>query len=358
MAIYFPNQVPSTGQKAGESFASGIGNVLNMLAQQKLSHVQQRQQQGRTGKALESLGIPSQVGMLPENIQQAFIKQHLAQPQQQAFAEALSGLLGNEQQQTAPVAQDQTSPTALTSEGQPQQKSNTTIPKGLNQQQATQLAQIGLKKQAAEQKIKAEQTKEARIEQHAADKETKTVYDEIQREAKSAKNNDKRLDKMENLIQNGNLSHPLFASAIKTIGKGIFGFGIDLSSLLNPESQQFEKLSNDFIREAKSIFGNRLTDADLNAFLKTVPTLSQSNEGKMLIIQNMRQFNEASKIKEIAMNEIIKDNGGRRPRNLVELIDERTAPQLDALAEKFKSAEPLAVPSTQSFPESIYRSIF
>jgi len=84
MAIYFPNQVPSTGQRAGEAFGGGISSALSALAQQKMSQLQQRNQMAQVGQALESLGLPSQLSALPESIQQASVRQHLAQPQQQA----------------------------------------------------------------------------------------------------------------------------------------------------------------------------------------------------------------------------------------------------------------------------------
>lgn len=372
MAIYFPNQVPSTGQRAGEAFGGGISSALGALAQQKMSQLQQRNQMSQVSQALESLGLPSQLAALPESLQQTFVKQHLAQPQQQAFADALSSLLGGGTEQQA-AAGTQISPQLqqvmgnATQQQTQQPASGIKIPAGLNQQQAMQLAQLGLQKQALSKKEIAEQRKQELaqqkeerkqnfLEQREIDKETKPFYDDIYKEAKAAKNNDKRLDKMESLIKTGKLTHPLFASAIKTISKGIFGVGIDLSALQNPESQQFEKLSNDFIREAKSIFGNRLTDADLNYFLKTVPTLSLSNEGKMQVIQNMRQLNEAAKLKELAMNRIIEANNGRRPRNLVELVDKATSEQIDELAKKFKMPSEPVVP-TQSLIGSVVKAI-
>lgn len=43
MAIYEAPRVPSTGQKSGEAFGSGISNALGMLAQHKIGQIQQRQ---------------------------------------------------------------------------------------------------------------------------------------------------------------------------------------------------------------------------------------------------------------------------------------------------------------------------
>jgi hypothetical protein len=146
---------------------------------------------------------------------------------------------------------------------------------------------------------------------------------------------------MEELAKRGNLTYPLFASALETLSNGIFGFGIDMTALLHQDSQEFRKLSNDFLKDAKDTFGSRLTNYDVKTFLSTVPTLSQSHLGKLRVINNLRSFNEAALLRKKAMDQIIKENGGRRPANLDTLIEERISPKLDELAAKFKVGEKL-----------------
>jgi len=359
MAIYFPNQVPSTGQKAGEAFAGGIGNALNMLAQQKVAHVQQRHHATQMGQALESLGIPAQVAMLPESIQQAFIKQHLAAPQQQAFAEALSGLLGGEQQgeqsqqgqQIAPQLQQVMGQGAQQGQQLQQQHgmqqarpSGTNIPKGLNQQQAMQLAQVGLKKQAIEQqrqqfmtKQELEQQKRQDRKQMHWDKETAPAYKEIEDLAKAASDSDMRLGRMEELNEGGGLNSTAFESVLRT-AEGILPFGmhLDLTALRSADSQEFNKLSTDFLKDAKKFFGSRVTDSEIKLFLKTVPQLSNSPEGRRRVIQNLRLFNEAAKIRATIADNVIEENGGDRPYNFKSLIERRAKKQLDDIAETFR----------------------
>ena len=145
---------------------------------------------------------------------------------------------------------------------------------------------------------------------------------------------------METLVKKGNLVGSLWGSLLETATHGIFGLGIDLHSLLHPDSQEFRKLSSDFLKDAKDTFGSRLTNYDVKTFLSTVPTLSQSDAGKLRVIRNLRSFNEAALARKKALDDIIKENGGRRPANLDTLVEERVSPLLDSLATKFKEGVP------------------
>ena len=358
MAIQVLPQVRSTGQQAGENFGGGISQALQQFGQHKLQQMQQRQHRGQLGHALKSLGLPEEVAFLPENLQQVFLKQHLAQPQQQAFAEALGGLLGGEQQpQQAGQAQQmqgvqeqgqQMAPQLQQAMGQqPQQQvQGQRAPnlKGLNQQQATQLAQLGLKKQAIEEqrrqfmtKQELEQQKRQDRKQMHWDKETAPVYKEISDFAKAAKDSDIRLGRMEELNEGKGLNNAAFESILKT-AEGILPFGmqLDLTALRSADSQEFNKLSTDFLKDAKKFFGSRVTDSEIKLFLKTVPQLSNTQEGRRRVIQNLRLFNEAATIRSDIADNIIEENGGDRPYNFKSLIERRAKKRLDGIADTFR----------------------
>lgn len=208
-----------------------------------------------------------------------------------------------------------------------------TVKSGLNRQEE-------LKKQLADRKEDRRDAREERKlqfkEELTSNAETKELYDDLINQYAASKDSDRRLARMQKLIQEGNLASPFFVSALKPLSIG--GFGIDLTflkPLLNPESQEFEKLSNDFIKDAKSLFGGRVTDQDLKSFLTTVPTLLQSDEGKVRVIRNLTVANEAKKVKYNALKEILKETGGKRPRDLAIRIDERAGEELDRLADEF-----------------------
>ena len=128
----------------------------------------------------------------------------------------------------------------------------------------------------------------------------------------------------------------------------------NLTSVLSPESQQFEKLSTDFLKNAKDLFGSRITDQEVQNFLKTIPSLTQSNSGKIAVIENLKDFNEAAKVKRDITNELLKKYGSNLPANFEDQVEELARPSLDALAEKFKKVADInpAAYAGYSFPGS------
>jgi len=194
-----------------------------------------------------------------------------------------------------------------------------------------------------EEKAKTEQRKETtevrkeRIaEQREIDKETLPYYEETLKSYKGAKETEQRIGRMEELVRKGKLDSPIFSSVMDTVSKGLFGFGLNLDALRSPDSQEFKKLSVEFLKNAKNLFGPRVTQSEIQMFMQMVPTLQQSDKGKLRVINNMQAYNEAEKLKKTTMDQIIKENNGRRPRNLEMLVNDRTEKQLDVLSQQFK----------------------
>jgi len=175
--------------------------------------------------------------------------------------------------------------------------------------------------------------------QKTIDAATKDFFSKTMAEAKDAKQNDMRLKRMEELNKGGKLNSPGFVSALNTLEHGLWGVGLNLKWLMNPDSQEFEKLSNDFLKNAKSIFGARVTQGEIEMFLKTIPSLTQTTKGRERVIRNMKLFNQGAKLKKDAMAEIIEMNGGERPKNIELLVEKKIAPKLDQLSKKFAGAK-------------------
>lgn len=257
----------------------------------------------------------------------------------------------------------------------------------LNPQQALQLAQLGLQKQAVAQKERSAQGKFEREQiakqQAASSKETLPYYNKILEEDKAAKKIDVDTERMIKLINKGRLPNPVFYKLAKDIDEtvgpvsaalsgaavgakagtffgrfgglpGIIGgaaaggliggtAGVGIKALASaarwaqqtPDLQEFEKLSANFISGAKAIFGSRVTDQDLKAFMLTVPQLSNTDDGKRAIIRNIQLMNKASHVRANAMKKIIRANDGHRPANLSILVEEVAEPELDKIASEF-----------------------
>lgn len=383
--IVLPQQ-ETMGTKIGKSLGTGLENALNQWSQLKLNKIMQRQNQSRFAQAFEGLGIPAEkaakLALFSESSQKELIKairEHVPlaelfqqrESQQQGLPENEFNLLQNMQPseqvrnaQNMEVLREILSPTTtnpmdnlvraqlgITSHnpldrniyGQEPQEAIDTRSAQYGQPSNTQ-ANIKMAPKTykprtiAEAKQYAEQRKADKLEQVAIDKEYQPMVKEIRDKYKGALEDNRSLDRMERLIETKNLSRPRFASLIGALKHGIGGYiGLDLTSMLTPESQEFEKLSQGFLKGAKNIFGSRITDNDLNAFMKTIPNLSQSREGKRRIIYNMRLFNEATIAKKKAADEILNENNGHVPRNFEGLIESRAKDQLDNIAERFNA---------------------
>jgi len=222
------------------------------------------------------------------------------------------------------------------------------------------------------QPTKAESAKE----QIALRKETQPIVDKLTNDKDFADFSDSRINKMENLVKKGSLPNASFYSLFKKLdekGHAIEGAGIGgvlgaaiggpvgaiaggiiggvggslISPIANmlryaqrqtsPDAEEFEKLSSEFIKGAKALFGSRITDADLNAFLAQIPTLANTDHGKLQIIKNMRITNDISKVKYNELKKILKENGNRRPIDLAFQIEERSKDKIDKLAKEFET---------------------
>jgi hypothetical protein len=324
------------GGEAGEQIKNQIASGLTTIAQHKMAQITRHNQM----QAYQNLGLPADISKslstLPPD-QQKLILQNIGENQ---------GFGG--QQQSAAQNQQQAG-LQMNQQGQMQQGGQP------GQGQMGQQQPIPQFRNKDERKLYYEGLKEQ-------EKASRPYYDKIVSEKSAADMSTKRLAKMEQLIKHGSLPvsglYKIFKNMEESHGSSLHVGGNPLLSLLGPvtkmlgstglaiqrgvtsrDTEQFEKLSADFVKDAKQFFGTRLTDADLNAFLQMIPTLNQSDAGKEAIIKNMRIFNQAADVKYETMKEVLRENGGKRPPNFELIINERAKPYLDQLADQFLKVE-------------------
>lgn len=85
-----------------------------------------------------------------------------------------------------------------------------------------------------------------------------------------------------------------------------------IPALASPESQQFAKTINDFTRQAKDSYGSRVTNFDLNQFMRRLPTLANSSEGRNRILAQMNIINNLDKLYEQTLHDVFDEHGGIR----------------------------------------------
>lgn len=308
MALHILPPQRSFAQDIGGTIGAGLGQGLSALAQDKFRSMQA----DKFAKSLQGIGVAPQVAQ--------FLSQQSPEVQQQFISRLDFGDIGQG--------------------GMP--GTTTVDQKGLSSKEVSGIRGVSLRPTKEEQKMIHEERK-------MINKEVFPYFKEIQQKAKGAKESNVRLDRMEELIQSGKLNSPQFSGLLKTLKHGVWGVGLDLTGTLSPESQEFEKISGDFVKNAKDVFGNRITDTDLKSFLATIPNLSQSNEGKAAVIRNLKLMNRAAEVREKAARDLYRKYKGKLPLDFESQVEDSAKPDLDAIAAEFKIGESKPVQGTTSF---------
>ena len=168
---------------------------------------------------------------------------------------------------------------------------------------------------------------EERLEAERVSKLAESIVNDYE----SAKNEDFRLDRMEKLNKEKGEKKVITPLMAKTMEF----FGLPLGILSNPQSEEYAKLEADFVRDVSKVFPGQIRVYEIQAYLRTVPTLMNSPEGREAVIRNRKLMNEAKKVRYDEYKKILKENNGRKPRNLDQLIEERTGDKIRKIGQEF-----------------------
>ena len=122
------------------------------------------------------------------------------------------------------------------------------------------------------------------------------------------------------------------------------GSGLDLDALSSPESNEFEAIKIGFIKNLKSYLGANVSARAMETFLKTLPSLSQSPEGRKRIIANMKRINDISIQYGKATKQAIKENNGVPSRDWRFKVDKIMKERVKKVSERFKRDRARPVP--------------
>lgn len=322
-------------------------------AQQNIQPMQpQQMQQQQPVQPVNPKAVPKDLQMQGKPNTMDILRSLGTAPVPQDYLKGMPQQQAPQQQMQQPVAQQQATIPSLE-----QPTPNERFGQAAAQQQiAQQVAeQQGLSKprvDALERQKELEDYKQQRKEHHALamyerkrmdeqEDKSKDIYASELQKTHGLKEQLARLNRQEALNKSGKLSHQTLVAARDTVAKGLSGLlgipGVDFTHLLSPESQEFEKLSKDMLSGLKDMYGARINQVEVESFLKTIPSLMQSTDGRQAVIENMKHMIESKLLWTDAAKEIKKENGGRIPGDLQFQVEERIAPQLDAFADSFKN---------------------
>ncbi len=124
--------------------------------------------------------------------------------------------------------------------------------------------------------------------------------------------------------------------------------GIPLGALKDPSSELYNKLSQDLLKGLPETYGSRILKVEVDNFLKTIPTLANSPDGRRMIASNMLKLGEMKEVYYNAMRDkqrTLLDGGKPFPKDFEQVIFDQVKPQIDRINNEFvKMSEVKSVP--------------
>lgn len=320
MAIQTFQEKPTLGERWG----TGLGQGLQLLAEQKMGQLKARQQRTRTQQGVELIqsgipeNIPRGISLLPKDLQSEVAKGIRMQGQAQNLQQRLAALSGGGQE---------------TPGQEPPQDVFTFGSAPISEKGVMEV------ERARQENVKARQEflKEARKDSKDKWEFNKERYDENLKQSKLVKEHAASYKAQRRLAESGKLTNPSMYSFLKKVGLDQF------AAFLNPASEAYLKITQDFVKNIKDVFGARITDRQIEEFLKALPTLQNTDEGKTLILDFLMLKGEATSARAQTMRDIIKEYGGTPPYQLGGLMDERSTAIYEDLGNKFLEVADRAV---------------
>lgn len=226
----------------------------------------------------------------------------------------------------------------------------------ISRQDALQaLGQIDTRRDKLSEKLekreeRARKEREERIEldrKHGVEM-YKTTADErktIREEGRKAKTTLDDIRRMEELQQTGKLEDPGYYSFLKNSG-------LDIPALMSPESQEYVKTVQNFMRNMKEIFGGRVSNIEVEQFMKGIPTLSMSEAGRSRVLASMKRVAKVSVLRHDALKQLVRKYNGNLPLDWQEEVDDMVETQTDKLWREFRADLTRPVPAEKGTPQT------
>ncbi len=310
-------QQPSFQQQLGQQIGAGLGQGISGGLQKSLEQFHQQKKVEQEGQKLEKLGLPKELaGQDPRIIQQYLrgkqkedlIQKYLKDPSQQNLVHP---------GETPGISSDGAERGPLT---QKDVEIATLIDPNL-----------GRAKQS-EMKIQAQE------KQNIANRNLK-VFDKTTEDLKSLEDSDQGLGQLEKLSEKigKNQGQSFFDRLARSYRfdpetGGFTKFGKITST---PEEERYIKLIADQTKTIKNDFGARITNLDLEVFLRRFPDLMMTPKGREEIFGTLRDYTEAKKIYNKSLrNEIKISKGKTDPYALDEIVEQKIGPKLEKIRDR------------------------
>lgn len=394
MALVLPGKL-NTGAQLGSAFGTGLGNILQGLAQ--------GQQRQALGGQLQQQGLPSVLAHLDPQVQAAYLKefgsaQQAARQQlvqDMANEEIINALQGVrapspgmpqdasslqqmlQQQLGAPSARQTQQPQFEEISEQIRQEDITTpseqsfktaadVPvkyldkaaSGLPSVKRSDIARRKAEIDAFDRilsnprvsdaaKIKVQDRREK--VQDRFDSKRDRLFDKTEKVRSALTDGGIRSSEMLDVInrnleivKGGGMDTPSTMQAYKNLG-------LDTAGLLENDTQEFIKNNGIFLKNMRELFGGNITQGQSELFMKTIANEYQSPEGQRRVLESFKKMAKAGMVRFDAMNSIIEANGGVPTETLQSDIESIAKPELLKIKKEYLAELKRApLPTTES----------
>lgn len=306
------------------SFGTGIGQGL----QQQLETFHKEKEKEKLGDQFESVGWPRQLAGLDPQV----IKQFMAVEQKKSLMEQLFGSPQEDTEALPPTETPREPPRETSGVGDQHQPTKEVSARDV---QAAALLDPGLGRAIGQE----------RKFQHQERQQIKArnlkVFDKASSDLKTIKEADIGLEQLENLSKEigktqGQKFFERFGRTYRFNKEG--GFTKIGKATSTPLEERYVKLIADQTKTIKDDFGARITNLDLEVFLRRFPDLMMTPEGRESIFATMRDYKESKRIYNQALKNEIKLNKGLvNPYELDEIVEKKIAPKIAKIRERIAS---------------------
>lgn len=125
------------------------------------------------------------------------------------------------------------------------------------------------------------------------------------------------------------------------------------------EAEEYVKIINDFTTQAKDSYGSRVTNFDLQQFMKRLPTLANSEEGRALIIERMKTQTQADKIYFDALKEVYRHYGQGKitPEDAESIAEQISDSRIEGIRERASQIDEEIENLTGEQPRNINQNV-
>lgn len=315
------NRKPTTGERFAQAF-SGLASGASQFLQSQREKQQTQQRQEQAIQAIQELGLDPSILQLPKEAQTAYFKQAFAPEKQMTPLQQSQQRLAEERLKALQGQQELFGRLLSGKQQVPSQEQAGMAPEGqdmLSQMPEDNLRQLsafagqpgeaGIFGNIAKSELdrRKDETKEKTSKEKQFFKMNEPKLMEISDTQNKLQMEEARYDRLSNLFSDPSKFPSSLTAALFSKDGQINDIAY---SQLTPEAQESIKLIIDSTSNIKDTYGARVTNFDLQTYLKKLPSLLNTPEGKMRVLRDLQIMNKLNQLHGSGIQQIFEEAGG------------------------------------------------